>query len=120
MFFVRHIDSILQVLIGIFITGMAFRRAADPTARSTKVLRFCGPALIVIGSILLLKPGAPASWQRQFTADKVASAEFPGAATAKESTDTLGTVTVKRTSFTYNVPDKDISLFLSYSALPAE
>ena len=118
MFFAQHIDSIIQLALGVFLSWFAFRRSNKLPSLSTKIFRVCGPALIVVGGVLLLKPNTNARWERQFTSDKVASAEFPGVATAKETTDTAATIAVKRTSFTYNVPGKDIALFLSYSALP--
>jgi hypothetical protein len=118
LFLVQHIDSVIQILAGVFCTWTAFRGSSKLGIRTRKALQIGGPALIVIGGLLLLKPAAPPNWERQFTSDKVASAEFPGTAIAKEATDTLGGVTVKRTSFAYNVPGKDIALFLSYSVLP--
>lgn len=118
MFFAQHIDSVIQLLLGALVTWIAFRRSSKLGARTRTILRVCGPALIVVGGVLLLKPDPAPSWERQLTTDKIASAEFPGAPAPKETTDTVGTVTVKRTSFTYDVPGKDIALALSYSALP--
>jgi len=118
LFFVEHIDSIIQLSLGVIITWMAFRPSNKQGARTTKIFRVCGPGLIVIGGLFLLKPNAAPDWQRQFTADKIASAEFPGLATPRESTETVAGISVKRTSFTYDVPGKDIALFLSYSAIP--
>jgi hypothetical protein len=118
LFFAEHIDSIIQLLVGAFVTWIAFWRSSKFGARTRTLLRVCGPALIVVGGVLLLKPHAAPSWKRQLTADNVASAEFPGAPASKETTDTIGTVTIKRTSFAYDVPGKDIALALSYSALP--
>ena len=116
----QHIDSIIQISIGVAFTWMGFGGRSRLPARAVKVFRICGPALIAIGAVLLWKPQPAAHWQRLFTSDKIASAEFPGAATPKESTDTVGAVTVKRTTLTYDVPGKDIALFLSYSAIPKE
>jgi hypothetical protein len=118
MYLVQHIDSVIQLVVGIFFTWMGFRSANKLGARTRKIFRVCGPALIVIGGLLFFKPSASTNWERRFTSDKIASAEFPGAVEAKESTETLGGVTVTRTTFSYNVPGKDIALFLSSSALP--
>jgi hypothetical protein len=118
LFFVQHIDSVIQLLVGAFVTWFAFRRSSKLGARTRTILRVCGPALIVVAGVLLLKPDPAPTWERQLTTDKVASAEFPAVPSPKETTDTVGTVTVKRTSFTYDVPGKDIALALSYSALP--
>ncbi len=116
--FVKHIDSIIQIILGSVFTWLAFRSSNKLPARTTKIFKICGPALIVVGGLLLLQPNSTASWERQLTSDKAASAEFPGPAVAQDTTDTVGTVSVKRTSFTYNVRGRDISLFLSYSTLP--
>lgn len=118
MFLVQHVDSVIQILVGLLLTWWAFRGSSRLGARARKVLKLCGPALIVIGGLLLLRPSGDPKWERQFTADKVASAEFPGVATSERTTDTLGDVAVERASLTYKVPGKDISLFLSSSALP--
>ncbi len=119
MFIIQHIDSIIQVAVGILATWIGFRHTDNP-GRFIKILRFCGPALIVIGVILLFRPVPTATWERAFTADNVASAEFPGKPALKESLDTLAGVTIKRTSLSYNVPGKDINLLLSSSPLPAD
>jgi hypothetical protein len=116
-----HVDSLIQVGLGVIFTWLGYRGGAgrlDPRARMA--FRICGPALIVIGVLLAARPQAAARWETFATADQVARADFPGKAAAQESTDTLGAITVKRTSFTLQVPGKDLSLFLSDSALPAE
>jgi hypothetical protein len=118
LFLAHHIDSIIQLVLGAFVTWFAFRRSSKLGARTRTLLRVCGPGLIVIGGVLLFKPDPAASWETRLTMDKIASAEFPGAPASKETTDTVGALTVKRTSFTYDVPGKDIALALSYSALP--
>jgi hypothetical protein len=53
------------------------------------------------------------------TSDGFASAEFPAAPKATEQTDTINGVSAHRTSLSYDVPSKDISLFLSFSPMPA-
>ena len=118
MFLAHHIDSIIQLVLGVLVTWFAFRPSSKLGPRTRTLLKVCGPGLIVIGGVLLFKPDPAPSWERRLTTDDIASAEFPGAPASKETTDTLGAVTVKRTSFTYDVPGKDIALALSYSALP--
>lgn len=119
MFLLHHLDNLLQLSFGVFFTWLGFQQA-PAGFRARRLFQICGPALIAIAGLLLfLKPADGAtSWQRQRTADGLASAEFPGAPTPKETTDTIGDVTVKRTSFAYDVPGKDIALLLSYSTLP--
>ncbi|MGH7283849.1 MAG: hypothetical protein ACRELY_20175 [Polyangiaceae bacterium] len=122
MLFAQHIDAIIQMLVGAALTWLGFRSAGKLDDKKKKILRVCGPLLFVIGGVLFLKerPSPTWTWTRQLTSDKVASAEFPGAPTAKESTDSAGGITVKRTSLTYYVPGKDIALFLSWSPMPEE
>ena len=115
---VHHVDSVIQMVLGAFVTWFAFRRSDKLGSRTRTLLRVCGPALIVIGAVLFSLPEPAPTWARQLTTDNVASAEFPEAPKPKETTDTVGTVTVKRASFAYDVPGKDIALALSYSALP--
>jgi hypothetical protein len=114
---VRHIDAVIQICLGLAFTWMGFRGAGRFGPRAVRIFRVCGPALIVIGGLLLLQPAAAPDWRRQYTSDKVASAEFPGSVTPKERVDTAGGVSVTTTSLTYDVPGRDIALFLSYSAL---
>jgi hypothetical protein len=56
MYVAEHIDSIIQVGLGVFFTWMGFRRSSQLSPRTIKIFRICGPGLIVIGSLLLLKP----------------------------------------------------------------
>lgn len=121
MFVLQHIDALIQMLVGAAFTWLGFRRTGELDTKK-KIFRVCGPLLVVIGAVLLLKqePSALPAWTRQFTADKIASAEFPGVPTAKESADTAGAITVKRTSLTYDVPGRDMALFLSFSPIPEE
>jgi hypothetical protein len=116
----QHIDSLIQILVGVSLTWLALRRPRKLGAGTIKGFRICGPALILIGALLLLRPTTALKWERLFTSDGVASAEFPGHVESHQSTDTRGSVAVRRTSFTYNVPGKDIALFLSFSALPED
>lgn len=53
--------------------------------------------------------GGSPHWQRQFTDDKIASAEFPGVPMAMDG---------RGSKLCYNVPGKDIGLCLSSSPLP--
>ncbi len=119
MFLVHHIDSVIQIVFGVFLAWSGFRANA-PSAWRTTVFRVGGPALIAIGGLLFLMPEFAPHWERAFTSDKVASVEFPGTPNAKESVDTMGGITVMRASLTFNVPGKDIALFLSSSLISPE
>lgn len=118
MLIAQHIDSVVQIVAGVFLTWMGFRPSTRPSLRTAKIFRVCGPALVVIGTVLLLKSSAAASWTKQLTSDNGASADFPGPPKANETVDTVGDISVKRTSFSYDVPGKDIAMFLSFSTLP--
>jgi hypothetical protein len=115
---IEHVDSIIQIVLGAVFSWLGYQRPSRLGARATKALKICGPALVVIGAALLFKPAAPLQWQRQSTSDGTASAEFPGTPKRQEVTDTVGAVSVQRTTFSFNVPGKDIALFLSSSPLP--
>lgn len=60
---------------------------------------------------------AVTNWQRHMTSDGFASAEFPTTPQAKQQTDRANGVSVERTSLNYDVPFKDISIFLSFSPI---
>lgn len=59
-------------------------------------------------------------WQRAFTDDQRASAEFPCPTTTETATDSAKGVSVKRTTVTCSIPHRDITLHLSYSEIPPE
>jgi hypothetical protein len=67
LFLVHHIDSLIQILVGISITWLAFRRPNRLGVRTAKLFRYLGPALIVIGGVLLAEPAARPVGQRKFT-----------------------------------------------------
>lgn len=59
MFLVHHIDSIIQVVLGLFFTWSGFRQSA-PSSWRTTVFRVGGPALIAVGGLLLFMSNAGA------------------------------------------------------------
>jgi len=113
----QHIDSVIQIVLGAVCIWLGFGGVRLGT-RARMIFRVCGPALVVIGALLLVVRAAGPGWQIHRTADGVASAELPGTPRPQESVDTIGAITVKRTSLTHDVPGKDLSLFFSQSALP--
>ena len=108
-----HIDSLLMIVFGVFFTFVSFRKVPIKGAR---IFRICGPALVVIGIILLFAQPSRA-WARHATDDGFASAEFPGKPTGKETVGTVGGVSLPRVAYTYTVPGEDITLILSRSPL---
>ena len=126
-FIVQHMDALISTVAGLFACFYGYRapRAGSvPTSaqqRATKILRICGPLVVMFGLMrFVMEQPAAATWQRHSTNDRFASVEFPGTPEAKQQTDTLNGISVQRTSLTYDVPFKDISMFLSFSPLPPE
>lgn len=116
--FASHIDSIVSLVLGVIFTWWGHRPSKSFGPRARKIFRVCGPATVAISALLLLKPRPTPTWSRQFTPDRRASAEFPGVATPEETTDTMGALRVTNRSLTHRVPDKDLFLILTCSALP--
>jgi hypothetical protein len=109
------IDALLMMGFGVFFTFLSFRKMG-PFAKAAKLFRICGPALVVIGAVLVFAQ-TPAKWARQSTDDGFASAEFPGRPTRKEAVDTAGGVSLARVSYSYTLPGRDVTLVLSRSPL---
>jgi hypothetical protein len=121
LFVVQHIDALITTIFGMIATAYGFSMRMPGQQKTAKILRVCGPLVIVFGLLrFLIDQPAAADWQRHTTIDGVASAEFPAPPTAKQQTDTMNGVSSERTSLTYNVPLKDISLFLSFSPLATD
>jgi hypothetical protein len=121
-FIVQHIDALITTAGGIFACIYGFRpaRGTTPTQqRAVKILRVCGPLVVLFGVLRFFmdEGGAPA-WRRHPTGDGMASAEFPATPRAKQQTDTINGVSAQRTSLHHDVPFKDISLLLSFSPMP--
>jgi hypothetical protein len=110
-----HIDALLMIVFGAFFTLLSFRTPIA-FAKGAKIFRICGPALIVIGALLVFTRPSP-TWARHDTDDGIASAEFPGVPTRQDSVDSVGGVSLPRVSYTYNVPGQRISLVLSRSPI---
>ncbi len=121
-FIVQHIDALITTSGGIFACIYGFRppRKATPTQqRATKILRVCGPLVVLFGILyFFIDQPAATTWQRHLTSDGFASAEFPATPQATQQTDTINGISAERTSLSYDVPSKDISMFLSFSAMP--
>ena len=63
--------------------------------------------------------GQPAYvWQRVFTSDQGASAEFPCATTTETATDSTKGGSIRRTTIKCTIPHRDITLHLSYNDVP--
>ena len=118
-FIVQHVDALITTVVGVIACFYGFRATRIAPSKATKVLCVCGPIVVLFGIFRLFidQYQAPV-WQRQRTSDGFASAEFPAIPQAKQQTDTVNGVSAQRTTLTYDVPNKDIALFLSFSPLP--
>ncbi len=124
-FLAQHIDALISGSAGLLVSFYGYRptppsRVPTPNQhRATRIFRICGPLLLLFGlfSFFVGSTDLP-SWSRRSTSDGLASAEFPGSPEAKEQTDTQNGVSVSRKSLVYNMPQKDIALFLSFSPIP--
>jgi len=64
--------------------------------------------------------GQPAYvWQRVFTGDREASAEFPCTTTTETATDSSNGISIQRTTVKCTIPNRDITLHLSCNEIPA-
>jgi len=117
-FATHHIDSIIQILVGLALLGVVVRGRSRFGPRTALLLKVCGVGLVLVGGILLFRPREEARWAKHETTDGVASADFPCRPSRTETNDVSGELSVKRTSATCRVPGKDITLLLSFSALP--
>lgn len=124
-FILQHIDALITTTGGLVGCFYGYRRprsgrvATPSQQRAMKILRVCGPLVVLFGLVRFFidQPSVP-TWQRYATTDGFASAEFPAIPQAKQQTDTINGIRVQRTSLTYDVPFKTISMFLSFSSIP--
>ncbi len=93
----------------------AVSRSASASARNKRVVFALGSLMIVGSVVLLFQPEILLDWNRVATADKVASAEFPGAPHAEEIVVPLGPTSVRTERVAYKVPKRDMELALSHS-----
>lgn len=110
-FVIQHIDSIIMILIG----GGLAATAKAPTGTARTVTAVVGPALIVIGFLLLLVEGAP---RIQLTDDGAAEAMFPGPPKRSTINNPVGDRAYRIVSYSYDVPGRDTTLLLSRSPVP--
>lgn len=121
---IQHPDAIITTALGLWITIFAWRARERLRASPRKVVRalpVLAPLLVVFGLLrFALDSAPPYAWQRNYTSDQRASAEFPCPATSKAATDSAQGVTLTRLTVNCNVPQRDINLRLSYNEIPPE
>ena len=125
-FLVQHADILIMIVGGLFACFYGYRPSpadqdTESRQRRNRILRVCGPLLIFVGIVLaVLNQSAPLTWQRYYTSDNCASAEFPGKPKAQEKSISLEGNNLLQVSLAYKVPAKDIALNLTYSPIPPD
>ena len=123
-FFIQHIDALITTGLGLWITVYSWRQRERLRASPKKLVRalpVLAPLVVAFGLLQFVLGSQPAQvWQRVYTSDQRASAEFPCATTSETATDSAQGVSIKRLTVNCNVPQRDINLRLSYNEIPPE
>jgi hypothetical protein len=123
-FLIQHIDALITTALGLWITVYTWRQRERLRASPQKLVRalpVLAPLVVVFGLLRFVLDSQPAYvWQRVYTGDQRASAEFPCAATTETATDSAPGVSIRRVTVNCNVPQRDINLRLSYNEIPPE
>jgi hypothetical protein len=123
-FLVQHVDAITTTTVGLWITVYAWRQRERLRASPKKLARtlpVLAPLVVVFGLLRFAFDSQPTDvWQRAFTTDQRASAEFPYAIATETAIDSAQGVSVRRFTVNCNVPQRDINLRLSYNEIPPE
>ena len=121
-FFIQHIDAIITTTLGLWITVYAWRQRDRLRASPQKLVRalpVVAPLVVVFGLVRFMLDSQPGYvWQRAFTNDQRASAEFPCPTTSEAATDSAQGASIRRLTINCNVPRRDINLRLSYNEIP--
>jgi hypothetical protein len=123
-FLIQHADALITTVLGLWITVYSWRARERLRASPKKLARalpILAPLVVVFGLLQFVLDSQPAyDWQRAYTSDQRASAEFPCATTSEAATDSAQGVSVRRLTVNCNVPQRDINLRLSYNEIPPE
>lgn len=123
-FLIQHIDALITTIAGICFTIYSWRnrdRLRTSPKKIVRILPILAPLVLAFGLIsFALDSHTKYSWQRVFTADKRASAEFPCATATVTATDSVGSISVKRVTVNCDIPRKGINLRLSRNEIPPE
>lgn len=113
---IQHIDGIIMGFIGaLFAIGVW--KPDEITARNNFVarnIRVLGVGMLVCGALMILTQTLATleNWQRVYTADKKASAEFPFKTTSETQTETDGKAVVQKTITRCRYPHQQLELAL--------
>lgn len=122
-FVLQHIDSLAMMLAGALMAGWALRRRDRLKSASNWFIRkshALSLILVAIGLLFFLSECFHAySWVRVFTADNVASVEFPERPKFETATEVVDGISTKQETFRGSVFHRDITLFLTRNELPS-
>lgn len=104
-----YLDSLIQISIGIVLTYLGFFSSKLKNDKLGKIFRVCGPLLMIIACFLMLSKFST-SWERVYTDDGIASAEFYGKPERIEKSN-------RRVDYTFTDNDEHISLILTSSSV---
>jgi hypothetical protein len=123
-FVVQNIDSLVQVILGLFVCFHAYGKASARGVASASrpniriLLRIGGPFLIAIGLVqIFFHTLAVPDWKRYSTSDGIASVEFPAVPDTQQNMDSANGVSVPRTSLVCDMRSKGINVILSFSPI---
>jgi hypothetical protein len=124
VFLIQHVDALITTAVGFCITVYSWQQHERLRASSKKLVRalpVLAPIVVVFGLQQFVFDSHPAYvWQRVYTSDQRASAEFPCANTTETTTDSAQGVSIRNLTVNCNVPQRDINLRLSYNEIPPE
>ena len=111
-FIIQYIDAIIPLAGGLFAAHLSWWRLRTSAKTSVRVLRILSPLLIISGLLQFAFLSHPTyHWQRVYTHDRRASAEFPRSTITEKLPDSAGTVTIR-------CAIRDIDLRLSQNEIP--
>jgi len=113
-FIIQYIDAIIPFAGGLYGAYLSWWRLRTSSRTSVRILRILSPLLVIFGLLQFALLSHPSyNWQRVYTNDHRASAEFPRSTTTEELPNSAGTVTIR-----CSVPNRDIDLRLSQNEIP--
>lgn len=119
----HYIDSLIPVAGGILCCYLGYgpwrTSQIANRDRAARILRFCGPLVVIFGVWRFYAEGPPATeWKRYATGDAIASAEFPGPPVREEKAIPRSSAVMSCLS--YKVPYSYVQLTLSSNEVSPE
>lgn len=124
VFFIQHIDAIITTTLGLCATAYAWRQHQRLQTNPNWLVRnlpILAPLIVVFGLLRFIPVSQPEIiWQRVFTSDQKASAEFPKSTTTETTTDSGLGFNIERQTINCDIPRRGINLRLSYNEIPQQ